>query len=67
MDVYDPEPIPADDPIRKRDNVLLASHIASTSVKAVRKLRESAARAVESALCGKGPIHVVNGVISSTP
>jgi D-3-phosphoglycerate dehydrogenase len=65
LDVYDPEPIPADDPIRKRDNVLLAAHIASTSVKAVRKLRESAAKIVEGALCGEGPVNVVNGVKSS--
>ena len=65
LDVYDPEPIPADDPIRKRDNVLLSAHIASTSVKAVRKLRESAARIVEGTLCGKGPINVVNGVPST--
>jgi D-3-phosphoglycerate dehydrogenase / 2-oxoglutarate reductase len=67
LDVYDPEPIPADDPIRKRDNVLLSAHIASTSVKAVRKLRESAARIVEGTLCGEGPINVVNGVTSSKP
>ena len=65
LDVYDPEPIPADDPIRKRDNVLLSAHIASTSVKAVRKLRESAARLVERTLCGEGAINVVNGVTST--
>ena len=62
LDVYDPEPIPADDPIRKRDNVLLSAHIASTSVKAVRRLRETAAQLVDRALSGAGAINVVNGV-----
>ncbi len=62
LDVFDPEPIPADDPIRKRDNVLLSAHIASTSVKAVRRLRETAARLVDRALSGAGAMNVVNGV-----
>lgn len=44
LDVFNPEPIPADHPILKLDNVIVASHIASTSVPAVRKLRETAAR-----------------------
>ena len=65
LDVYDPEPIPADDPIRKRDNVLLAAHIASTSVKAVRKLRESAAQLAARVVRGEPAINVVNGEKSS--
>ena len=65
LDVYDPEPIPADDPIRKRDNVILAAHIASTSVKAVRKLRESAAQLAARVVRGEPAINVVNGVKSS--
>lgn len=60
LDVFNPEPIPADHPILKLDNVILASHIASTSVPAVRKLRETAARLALMALNGEPLMNVVN-------
>lgn len=60
LDVFNPEPIPADHPILKLDNVILASHIASTSVPAVRKLRETAARIALMALNGEPLVNVVN-------
>ena len=59
LDVFNPEPIPADHPILKLDNVILASHIASTSVPAVRKLRETAARLALMALNGEPLVNVV--------
>ena len=60
LDVFNPEPIPADHPILKLDNVIVASHIASTSVPAVRKLRETAARLALMALHGERLVNVVN-------
>ncbi len=62
LDVFAPEPIPADHPILKLDNVIFASHIASTSVPAVRKLRETAATLALQALRGETLPNVVNGV-----
>lgn len=62
LDVFAPEPIPAGHPILKRDNVIVASHIASCSVPAVRKLRESAAELAAMALRGDPLPNVVNGV-----
>jgi len=62
LDVFAPEPIPADHPVLKRDNVIVASHIASCSVPAVRKLRETAARLAATALRGDPLPNVVNGV-----
>jgi D-3-phosphoglycerate dehydrogenase len=62
LDVFSPEPIPADHPILKRDDVIVASHIASCSVPAVRKLRETAARLAAAALRGDPLPNVVNGV-----
>ena len=62
MDVFAPEPIPAEHPILKLDNVIVASHIASCSVPAVRKLRETAANLAVMALSGKPLPNVVNGV-----
>ena len=60
LDVFSPEPIPADHPILKLDNVIVASHIASTSVPAVRKLRETAARLALMALNGEPLVNVIN-------
>jgi hypothetical protein len=42
--------------------VVLASHIASCSPPAVKKLRETAARLAAEALQGLAPRNVVNGV-----
>ena len=62
LDVFDPEPIPADHPIREMRNVILASHIASVSTPAVRTLRETAARIALAAVRGEPLPNVVNGV-----
>jgi D-3-phosphoglycerate dehydrogenase len=43
MDVVDPEPIPADHPLLKMDNVLVNPHCASGSVAAGQKLRTDVA------------------------
>lgn len=64
LDVFAPEPMPSDHPIRKMNNVILASHIASCSVPAVRKLRETAANLAATALRGERLPNVVNGVTS---
>ncbi len=62
IDVCDPEPIPLDSPLRSLPNVIAASHIASASLKAVRTLRETAARLAVMALRGERLPNVVNGV-----
>jgi D-3-phosphoglycerate dehydrogenase len=62
LDVFNPEPVPADHAILRMDNVIIASHIASASVPAVRKLRETAAALALMALNGEKLPNVVNGV-----
>jgi len=62
LDVFDPEPIPADNFILKMPNVILSAHIASASPAAVRKLRETAAHIALKALRGDPLPNVVNGV-----
>lgn len=62
IDVCDPEPIPTDSALRSLPNVIAASHIASVSPKAVRTLRETAARLAVMALRGETLPNVVNGV-----
>ena len=65
LDVFDPEPIPADHPIRTMPNVILAAHIASVSPPAVKTLRETAARIALMAVRGEPLPNVVNGVSSA--
>jgi D-3-phosphoglycerate dehydrogenase len=62
LDVFDPEPIPAGHPIRALPNVILAPHIASCSVPAVKKLRESVAHLAVAAVRGEALPTIVNGV-----
>lgn len=65
LDVFDPEPIPADHPVRRMPNVILAPHIASASPAAVQRLRETAAGLALQALRGGPLANIVNGVIPS--
>ncbi len=60
LDVCDPEPIPSDSPLRSLPNVVVASHIASASPKAVHTLRATAAELAVLALRGKPLPNVVN-------
>jgi len=60
IDVCDPEPIPTDSPLCTLPNVIVASHIASASPKAVRTLRETAAHIAVMALRGEPLPNVVN-------
>jgi len=62
LDVFDPEPIPVGHPVRALPNVILAPHIASCSMPAVTKLRESVARFAVAAVRGEALPTIVNGV-----
>ncbi len=62
LDVFDPEPIPADSPVRTMDNVIVSSHVASTSERAVRALRRGAAGAIAASVRGEPLPNVVNRV-----
>jgi D-3-phosphoglycerate dehydrogenase len=63
LDVFEPEPLPADSPLRSMDNVIVASHIASVSTRAMRVARETSAQLVLKALRGQKLDNVVNGIV----
>jgi D-3-phosphoglycerate dehydrogenase len=62
LDVFDPEPLPADSPLLKMDNVVVSAHLASVSEKAARRLRETAAGIIAHAVRGERLPNIVNGV-----
>ncbi|MDP6794021.1 MAG: C-terminal binding protein [Verrucomicrobiota bacterium] len=62
LDVFSPEPIPADHPILRMENVIVGSHIASASEQAAVTLRESAAKTILNAIKGEPLPNIVNGV-----
>ena len=62
LDVTDPEPLPADSPLVKMENVIVTAHIASASPQAINKLRRDAADIVATAVHGGKLPNVVNGV-----
>jgi D-3-phosphoglycerate dehydrogenase len=62
LDVFSPEPIPANHPILKMENVIVSAHIASASVRAVRRLRETVAQIAAASIRNQPLPYVVNGV-----
>jgi D-3-phosphoglycerate dehydrogenase / 2-oxoglutarate reductase len=55
LDVYEREPLPAESPLRSMPNVLLTSHSASVSLRAVKALQIKAAESARDFLEGKRP------------
>ena len=55
LDVFETEPLPANSPLRTLPNVLLSSHAASVSERAVELLKIKAAEAARDILWGKHP------------
>jgi D-3-phosphoglycerate dehydrogenase len=56
LDVFEKEPLPVDSPLRAMANVVLTSHAASVSVRAVEALQTQAAEAARDILQGKRPV-----------
>lgn len=64
LDVFDPEPIPADHRILKLPNVILSAHIASANPSAGKMRRETSPRIALKAFRGETLRNIVSGVTS---
>ena len=60
LDVFESEPLPADSPFCRLDNLILTPHVAGLTVEARRDLALSAATQILQALRGERPPHLVN-------
>ena len=60
LDVFEVEPLPADDPLRTLDNIILSPHLAWYSEESQRRVRLDMSNAVKDALTGKRPEFVAN-------
>jgi glyoxylate reductase len=60
LDVYDPEPIPADDPLLRLDNVVLMPHVGAATLRTRQRMSELAARNLIAVLKGQPPPACVN-------
>jgi len=67
LDVFEVEPVPADEPLLKLDNVILTPHSLCWSDECFRSMGESAARAVLTVLRGEVPENVVNRSVLERP
>lgn len=63
LDVTEPEPIPADDPLLTLDNCLIVPHIASASVATREKMALIAAQNVLAGIKGERLVHCVNPAV----
>jgi D-3-phosphoglycerate dehydrogenase len=63
LDVFETEPLPVYSPLRNMSNVVVASHLASVSARAMRVVRETSAQMVLKALRGERLENIVNGVV----
>ena len=60
LDVFEQEPLPADSPLCRLPNVVLAPHIASATPEAMDRMSVGAAQGVLDVLQGREPEYVVN-------
>jgi D-3-phosphoglycerate dehydrogenase len=60
LDVFDPEPLVDDSPLRQMDNVILTPHTAAYSEEAIVDLRASVTQTVSDVIHGYLPRHILN-------
>jgi D-3-phosphoglycerate dehydrogenase/microcystin synthetase protein McyI len=60
LDVFDPEPPPADSPLYAHDNLILTPHVAGLTVEAREQLALSAVNQILQVLGGERPPYLVN-------
>jgi D-3-phosphoglycerate dehydrogenase len=63
LDVFEEEPLAADSPLCRLENVLLTPHVAFVSPEAMQLVRQEVGRAAGDVLRGRWPRYVANGAV----
>ena len=63
LDVYDPEPPPADDQLFALPNTICTPHIGSYTTAGLLRMQVMASEQIISALCGERPLNLVNAAV----
>lgn len=63
LDVFDPEPIPADSPLLKMPQVVITPHIGSASLQTRKRMASMAVENLEAGLAGKPLPHCANPAV----
>ncbi len=63
LDVTDPEPLPLDHPLLRRDDVVVTPHIASATAESRIRIFQAAFEQVIAVLAGRRPDHLVNAEV----
>lgn len=66
LDTTDPEPLPVDHPLQRRENVIINPHAAWYSEQAMSGLQSGAPNEVRRLLTGQWPLHVVNPEVKAS-
>jgi D-3-phosphoglycerate dehydrogenase len=65
LDVFDPEPLVENSPLRQMDNVILTPHTAAYSEQAIVDLRAAVTQTVSDVIQGYLPRHILNANVVS--
>ncbi len=60
LDVFEAEPLPADSPLCRFDNLVMTPHVGGLTIEGREELSLSAARQILQVLGGERPAHLVN-------
>ncbi len=66
LDVTEPEPLPIDHPLLRRDDVVVTPHVASATADAKVRIFRAAFEQVVDGLAGRRPAHLVNPEVWTT-
>ena len=62
LDVFESDPLPANSPLRKLDNLVISDHIGFYSEESLNTLKSLAAQNVDNVLMGKAPLFPLNEI-----
>ncbi len=67
LDVFEQEPVAADNPLLRMDNVIVAPHSLGSTDEAFRRIGQSVTRSIHDVAAGRAPRFVIDGRVLDDP